>query len=125
VLLNSTPEWDVDLECGASAVDLDLRGLRVSTVTISAGAARIHVVLDALVPETRLEMEGGVTSVSIEVPAAAGCEIRARTALVKKSFREFEKVESGLYRTEGFENAERKIYLDFESAVSSVSVERY
>ena len=37
VLLNSTPEWEVDLECGASTVDLDLRGLRVTTVTISAG----------------------------------------------------------------------------------------
>ena len=66
-----------------------------------------------------------MTSLDIEVPSGAGCEIRSRTALARKSFRGFEKIESGLYRTEGFDTAERKIYLDLETAVSSVCVERY
>jgi hypothetical protein len=125
LLLSAAPEWELDLECGASAVELDLGGLRVGHVEITAGAARIHVRLDALVPETRLEVESGVSSLTVEVPEGAGCEIRSETALARRRFEGFEKISSGLHRTENFETAENRIYIQLNMALSAVRVERY
>jgi hypothetical protein len=44
--------------------------------------------------------------------------------LASKQFVGFEKVESGLYRTENFSQASRKIFIDVEAGVSRVRVTR-
>ncbi len=53
---------------------------------------------------------------------AAVCEIRAEAPLSSKDFRGFTKVHSGVYQTDNFDSASKKIYIDVHAGVSSLSV---
>ena len=47
------------------------------------------------------------------------------SALSAKDFDDFNKVSDGKWQTEGFDKAAKKIYLDIDTGLSSVQVERY
>ena len=117
--------WRLRLGYGAARADLDLSSCRVEELQLEAGASSISVKLGALVPESRVRVEAGVSSIRFEVPESAGCEIRTEAPLTSKRFSGFEKESSGLYRTGNFSNADRRIFIQIEAGVSSVKVRRY
>ncbi|MFN0159267.1 MAG: LiaI-LiaF-like domain-containing protein [Bacteroidota bacterium] len=125
VRLSDAPVWDIDINCGATKGELDLSPFRLENLTIDAGAASLTIILGTLVPETRVSVDAGASSLRIEVPAAAGCEITTETGLTSRRFPGFERIEDDIYRTENFDSANTKIYIDIEAGVSSVRVERY
>jgi hypothetical protein len=67
----------------------------------------------------------GASSISLEIPESAGCEIRIDGPLTRKRFTGFTREQSGLYRTGGFEGAEKKIFVDVDAGVSSIRITRY
>jgi hypothetical protein len=124
IRLNPTPVWDMRFEVGASSMDIDLSPFAVERLVVSAGAASVKLSLGDKAEVSRVSVKSGASSLHIEVPDAVGCEIRAETPLSSKNFRGFSKVSSGVYQTDGFENATRKIYIDVHAGVSSLSVKR-
>jgi hypothetical protein len=66
-----------------------------------------------------------VSSVELNVPSSAGCEVSFEGGLASKRLSGFEKEADGLYRTPGFAEAARKIYVDAEVGLSSLRVKRY
>ena len=75
--------------------------------------------------KTTLNIDAGASSIDIQVPRASGCDVRLSTVLSGKSLNGFEKVEHGHYQTENFTEAEHKIYIKMDAAVSSTSIIRY
>jgi hypothetical protein len=125
VRLNTKPVWSVILKCGASTADLDLSAHRVEEVHVSAGASRVRVRLGANVPETRFRIEAGVTSLRLEVPSRAGCEVRTDAPLSSKRFHGFTRTKSGLYRTDNFDSASARILITAETGISRLEITRY
>lgn len=125
VALSDVPVWRVDLDCGASSADLDLSGRRVEDVRIDAGASAIRLRLGGEVPEARVHVQAGVSSIRLEVPETVGCEIRSETGLSSRTFKGFRKETSGLYRTENFHQAGNRILIDLSAGISSIRVGRY
>ncbi|QQS37871.1 MAG: hypothetical protein IPM56_08005 [Ignavibacteriales bacterium] len=124
ISLNTNPVWDVHFDIGAAKMDLDLTPYKTENITIDMGAASLLVRLGDKTEETRLRIDAGASSIEIEIPDSSGCEITSDAVLSSKNFEGFYKTNSDIYRTNGFEEAKNKIYIDLEAGVSSIKVRR-
>jgi len=124
IRLNSSPVWDMRFDVGASSMDVDLSRYAVERLVVSAGAASVNLTLGGKARESHVSVKSGVSSLRVHIPDSVGCEIHAEAPLSSKDFRGFTKLNSGVYQTEGFDNATKKIYLDLHAGVSSLSVKR-
>ena len=125
VKLNALPDWDLNFEVGAASINLDLRPYKTQNINIKMGAASMKIRLGEKSEVTNLNIKSGASSVYVYVPDSSGCEITTHTALSSKDFRDFDKINSNLYRTNNFEKAKKKIFITVNSGVSSIKVIRY
>lgn len=123
--LNTEPVWDIDMEIGAGDVKYDLTSYKVAKINLETGASNIDLKMGDLMSESTVKIESGVANINIQVPEGVGCEIRMDGALNAKNFTGFTKIKSDLYRTEGFDNAAKKIYINTDSGMSNFTVRRY
>lgn len=126
IRLNANPVWDIKLEIGAGTARFDLTPFKVRNLTIEGGVSAIKVKIGMPGEETtKVDFEGGVSSLDIEVPLEAGCIIHAESALSSLSFPGFSKQEDGSYRSDNFEGAHKKVEIKLENGLSSIKVKRY
>lgn len=123
--LNTEPVWNIDMEIGAGDLKYDLTPYKVEKINLETGASNIDLKMGDLVNESTVKIESGVANIHIEVPEGVGCEIKMDGALNAKNFTGFTKINSRLYRTEGFDSAAKKIYIDTDSGMSNFTVRRY
>ncbi len=123
--LNPFPVWDMHYEVGAADVEMDFSGLKLSDLHIEGGAASIKVKLGDTNPETKVRIETGASSITVKVPESAGCDLNVSSVLSGRTIKGFEKLDHGHYRTDNFDDAPNKIYIEVEAAVSSYSIIRY
>ena len=107
ISLNEFPIWNINLDVGASAVELDLSNFKIKELDIDGGAAAFEIRLGDAYPET------------------SGCELKISSVLSGKSIIGFEKIDHGHYKTENFDEAENKIFIKLDAAVSSYTITRY
>jgi len=89
------------------------------------GAALLEVKLGALAERTNFYVDAGASKIDISVPEEIGCQIKIDNVLSRNDIKGFKHFNSGLYRTEGFNEAEKKIFIDISTGVSSVKIVRY
>ncbi|HEY9115298.1 MAG TPA: DUF5668 domain-containing protein [Bacteroidales bacterium] len=123
--LNEDPTWELNFDAGASAMDFDLSNYKVSKLDIDGGAASFKIKLGSEYEITTVNIDAGASSIEIMVPETSGCDLKISSVLTDRSLKGFEKTDHGHYRTSNFEEAENKIYLNVEAAVSSYSIIRY
>jgi hypothetical protein len=123
--LNTYPAWDFDLDIGAANIDFDLSRYNIGNMKIDGGASSIKIKLGKLGEKTNVEIDAGAASIDIRIPEGAGAELKTETALTSRNFKGFKKVKDGLHRTDNFESASQKFYIDIDAAVSSINIERY
>lgn len=125
IRLNEQPSWDMHFETGASKLDLDLRPYKTERVTIDAGLSRIRLKLGDRSEEENVRVKTGVSSVRIEVPTSSGCEIKDNAHVGSTDYDGFTKTDGDTWQTDNFDSASKKIYIDVDTGVSSVTVIRY
>jgi LiaI-LiaF-like transmembrane region len=123
--LNPSPVWDLNFSVGAAGINLDLSPYIIEKLDIEMGAAKLKVKFGDKSDNTKLYLEAGISKIEILVPESSGCEINSETVLSNKHFNGFNKISSGLFRTANFDSASKKIYLSFNTGVSSIKVNRY
>jgi len=123
--LNTKPLWNIDMGLGAGEAKFDLSDFRVKSLKVSTGVANLNVKLGDKVNRTDVKIESGVASVTLEIPESVGCEVRIDGMLNDKNLGDLQKVSDGLYRSPGFEQAARKIIIDYEAGLSEVNIRRY
>ena len=123
--LNPGPAWTMNFEIGAARLDADLSPFVVENLVIKTGAADVRVRMGSRAETSRMQIHAGVSSISVQVPESAGCEINSESGLSSKTFRGFVERGDGNYRTANFDTASRKIFLSLKSGVSSLKVVRY
>jgi hypothetical protein len=125
VRLNTVPVWDLDFSLGATRVDIDLRPYAVEHLRVKSGAAKVTLKIGPRGSETRVDVQAGASSIRIEVPESAGCELFAEAPLSSKKFPGFTKIGTGEYRTDNYDSAAQKISITMKAGVSSMRVTRY
>jgi hypothetical protein len=123
--INKDPVWNMNLDIGAASFNLDLRDFKMKKIDIDGGAASIKLKVGDLYPDTEIKIDAGASSIRISIPESSGCRIKTSTVLSSKSFRGFNKTKSHTYETDNYEDAEKKIYIELDAAVSSLNIIRY
>jgi hypothetical protein len=125
MFLNTQPEWDLEFDAGAAKIDFDLRPLKVRSLFVNSGASSIRIRMGSLLKKAKVLVDAGASSISIEIPESVGCLLSVDAALSSKQFSGFTKTEDGLYETEDYWTADRRIEITIDAGVSSLKVERY
>jgi len=123
--LNKEPVWNINLDVGAAKLDFDLSEFNVKKLDLDAGAASLEIKLGDKYPKSYLNIDAGASEIVIKVPSNSGCDLNLSAVLSGKSISGFKKIDHGHYRTENFEDAENKIYINVDAAVSSYTITRY
>jgi hypothetical protein len=125
IKLNSKPAWKLKMSIGAASVDFDLSDYRIDTAFFEAGATSMMVKLGDKNPNTVVEFNAGASSIHVDVPKAAGCQVKSESFLVSKNLEGFENKGNHVYQTANFKDSKTKIYITIKTAVSSIDVVRY
>jgi hypothetical protein len=125
IKLNPRPAWTMKMEIGAASVNFDLSEYRIDTANFEAGASSIDIRLGDKNPKTVLVINAGASSIHIDVPKTAGCQVTSESFLVSKTLEGFENKGNHVYQTTGFNSNKAKIYITIKTAVSSIDVVRY
>lgn len=125
IALNANPVWDMNFDVGAASMDFDFTEIKTRKIDVDMGAASIKIKIGNLYHETKLNIDAGASDINIFIPKESGCKIVTDGALSSKHFNDFEKIDSDNYRTDNFDEAANKVYIEIDCGVSSISVERY
>lgn len=123
--LNANPEWEINVETGATKLNFDLQKFKIRSLKLSGGAASFDVKLGQPLATTNINVETGVSEVNIRIPQSAACRIVTESGLSSNNFNGFVKKEDNSYETPGFSSAKNKMYIKMSGGVSDFKVNRY
>lgn len=123
VRLNPAPLWDLTAEIGAGEADFDLTPYRVRSLKLETGVTDVDVKFGSRADLTEVDVDAGVAQIRLLVPQSVGCRIE-NDGLSRTSFDGFEKV-GKFYQTPGYDQAAKKINIEFDSGLANLEVERY
>ncbi len=123
--LNTAPAWDVDLDIGAAEADLDFSKVKLTTLSLDAGAASIKVRLGEQMQDADVSMDVGASNVVIYLPESLGCEVESQTALASTFFEGMTEESEGRYVSPNYHSAPHKVRMRIDGGVSSIKVKRY
>ncbi len=122
IALNDKPVWDLNFNMGAASIDLDLTRFKVHNLDVDMGAAKLKVTLGSLSDETNVSIDAGASKIEINIPEDVGAELKIDDVLSTTNIQGFQRIKSGLYRSSGFEEADKKVYLNIDCGVSSIEI---
>jgi hypothetical protein len=123
--LNTRPEWEINIKAGAAKLDFDLSKFKVRSLDVAGGAADFDVKLGQPLNVTNVNVETGMSSTTIKIPAGVACHIKSNTGLSSTKFDGFDKKDDGVYETAGFANATNKLYIKISGGMADFKVMRY
>jgi len=123
--LNPNPIWDMTFNIGASKGKMDLSEYKVKDVEVHTGASNLHLKLGDKYNDTNVNVEMGVTQLTIDIPKSSGCSVNGDMVMIARSFPGFVKKESNDYETDNFSNTKNKIEINIHGGVSSFTINRY
>ncbi len=123
--LNPKVVWELKMGIGAGDLDFDLSKFRVNRLKVETGIAAVKLKLSDLLDESNVEVKSGIAKITLDVPKNVGCRINLEGAMNSKTFAGFKKIGNNRWETDNFDTAQKKIYIDLESGLSSITVTRY
>lgn len=125
IRLNTLPTWNMRFGVGACKLLLDLTPYKTEKIDVDAGVSMVRIKLGDRSEKTQVRVKTGVSSVRIDVPSSVGCEIRDNAHVGSTSYDGFSETGDGYWQSENFASASKKIYIDVQTGVTSVRIERY
>ncbi len=121
--LRDNIEWTINMNTGACEMDLDFHNLKVSQLNIQTGVSSLDLNLGDKVDTCKVDIENGVSEMSIDIPEDVNCRIYSNSALSSESFIGF--VNRGDY-FEATPNSETKKYIEIsiEGGISDYTITR-
>ncbi len=116
---------EVEVQAGASQIELDLTRLRVPELQVELGAAQAHLRLPAH-GHTAATVEAGAANVTIDIPADTPARIRTRSGLaqIEIDTRAFPRIDSSdIYQSPGYDAApDNRIDLEIKTGLAKIEV---
>ncbi|MFI5160603.1 MAG: LiaI-LiaF-like domain-containing protein [Sphingobacteriales bacterium] len=125
ISLNTRPQWEINIEAGATDLNFDLSKYKVKELKLSGGAGQFVVKMGQPLESTNIDVSTGASDVTIEVPENAACQIQSDTGLSSNTFDGFTKNNDGHYETANFDAAKNKIYIHISGGISDFKVHKY
>jgi hypothetical protein len=125
ISLNDTPIWDIDLNLGAAKADFDLSKFKVSKISLETGASKTRILIGDKLDRVNVDVKMGAASLEFQIPQDFECKLTGDMVFITKEIPGFIKRDSGYYTTPDYESAEKKIMINVDGGVASLSITRY
>jgi hypothetical protein len=125
ISLNDKPIWDIELYLGAAKADFDLSRFKVSRISLETGATKTRIRIGDKLDRVNADVEMGAASLEFLIPREFECKLTGDMVLITKEIPGFVKRSSGYYTTTDYEFADKKIMINVDGGVSSLSIKRY
>lgn len=117
------PISNLNIQSGASQVNIDLTSLKVNNLDMAVGASATRLRL----PDsgtTTAHISGGAATINLEIPPGVAAQVRQRGGLSTFNIDQtrFPQVGDGVYRSADFETAANKVDITIETGVTTVQV---
>lgn len=121
--LNTSIPWSIELNTGASSVRMDLADIVVHRLDINGGVNSVNVQLGARADRTRVDISGGLASINLTVPREVGVRIDTDSAFVGQNFKAsgFQK-NNGVWLSENYDTASKFIDISLQGGLSSFKI---
>ncbi|WP_443937973.1 LiaF transmembrane domain-containing protein [Pedobacter sp. MW01-1-1] len=123
--LNPAPVWDLKMNLGAGAADLDFSDFKIRSFRFDGGAADVDLKVGALLPISDVVVKSGLADVKINIPSSVGCRIKTKTGLSSKDFDGFNKISEGVYESVNYKTSTKKVFIYLDGGLSNFEVNRY
>ncbi|MFH0853242.1 MAG: DUF5668 domain-containing protein [bacterium] len=114
--------YQLSIDSGAMGMNLDLSEIRLTRLDIDTGASSLDLILGDKVDQADVSIEAGASSLDITVPKEVGVKVDIDAGLSSKNLDDLEKVDDNTYQSEGYDEAEKKVDIDLDIGVSSVTI---
>jgi hypothetical protein len=113
----------INVETGASQLDMDLRDVPASEIRLQTGASNSNVTLPAR-GASHLDLEAGAASVNILIPDGVAGRVRIKEGLTSLNIDKtrFLQIDTRLYQSANYDTAENRAELNIEAGVGSISI---
>lgn len=121
--LSTDIPWNIQINAGAMESNFEMSKIPVETVNINMGAGEIDLKMGDLVKQAYVEVKCGAASVNLTVPDGVGVSVDYKGIVSDNTLADhgFSK-ENGIYYSNGYDNADKKIDLVIKSAVAQIDV---
>ncbi|HUI87443.1 MAG TPA: DUF5668 domain-containing protein [Anaerolineales bacterium] len=121
--LNPDLPVSLDIDAGASRLNLDLHDLQVRYLSFDGGASRINLTLPARVENMICDLEAGAASIDLNVPQGVGLRLRLKSvgALHIDEGR-FVPREGRIYQSADYDAAKYRADVTIEGGATSIRV---
>ncbi len=114
---------DLDIDVGASDVDLDLSDLLVQKFSLETGAADVDVKFPQAAGETEASIRAGAASLDLVIPEGVAASITGDSGLSSVDVDEGRFPKAGdKYESPDFDSAQNKLILDIDVGAASLKV---
>ncbi len=122
---SSKPNYEFEINTGASELDLNFEALKLKKIDISGGATKMKIKFGNI-EDAEAEIKAGASLVKLEAPETSGIKIILKSALVTNNFEDLglKKKDSG-WVSPDYEDSERRIEVKIDAGASSVEISRY
>lgn len=124
VKLSPNVPLDISVHSGASAVAMDLSGLRVTSLNVDTGASSLDVTLPEAAGKTDARVKAGLAGVHIRVPEGVAARISVKNGLSGAAIDEGRFPKNGsYYQSQNYDTASNRVDLYVETGISGVTID--
>lgn len=121
IRLNPDIPWEIDMNIGASKIIADFSEYNIKAIDLDAGAASVEMKLGSKAEIAKLNIDGGAMSLVLELPKEVACRLEADSFLSSSKFDGFTK-HDGVYLSDNYNNAKKKINIKIKGAFASYKI---
>ncbi len=113
----------LNVETGASQLDMDLRDVLATDIRLQTGASSSNVTLPAH-GASHMDLEAGAASINIRIPEGTAARIRLKEGLTSLNVdtNRFPQLDSRLYQSSDFDSATDRTEINIEAGLGSITV---
>lgn len=114
---------NLEVESGASQLQMDLREVAARHITLKTGASGSEIILPAR-GASLLDLEAGAASIDLIIPQGVAGRIRIKEGLTSLNIdtNRFPELDARLYQSPNFDSAADRVEINVEAGLGSISI---
>lgn len=125
VNLTRTLPLTLNVDAGASTTNIDMSQAQLLATNINLGASSLMLRLGDKQAMTAVDIESGASSITVQIPASSGVQLRIDGGLSSNHLADLVKVDKNTYESANYQTSTKKINITSSIGVSSFTIERY
>lgn len=125
VILSKDIAQAFSLDVGASSVDADFSEIELTSLQVKTGASSVSIRLGERSDALPVVVDAGASSVKLAVPKESGVRVVVESGLSSQNLPGLSEKGDGVFETEDYDSATKKITVTIKSGLSSFELSRY